>query len=223
MDHAEAEQSQAVERYLLGELTGPEREAFEEHYFACPKCAQEVLAGETLGANVRAVLAGRATADLRIPRPGRLAWLGTPPPKVAWAAAALFAVVAGYQGLVVTPRMETQLSELASPQPVARHVLRPLTRAGEMIRIAAQPRGFVTLALPLDVLPDFERLAVEVRDRGGATVARIETAVPRRPGEPLEVLMPARRLPPGAYTVVVYGWRGGERTEVGTYPFTVEP
>ncbi len=223
MDHTEAEQSQAVERYLLGELTGPEREAFEEHYFACPKCAQEVLAGETLGAGVRAVRAERRTPDLGTLRPGRLEWLRKPPLKVAWAAAALFAVLAGYQGLVVAPRIETQLSELASPQPVTRHVLRPLARAGDVIRVTAQARGFVTLALPLDILPDFEQLTVEVRDRGGTIVGQIQTGVPQRPGEPLELLMPAQRLRPGAYAVVVYGWRARERTEVGTYQFLVEP
>jgi hypothetical protein len=79
------------------------------------------------------------------------------------------------------------------------------------------------LALPLDVLPDYERLAVEVHHRGGPVVAQIQTSVPRRPGEPVELLIPAPRLPSGAYTVLVYGLRGSERTEIGSYPFMVEP
>ena len=33
MTHQEAQEAHAPERYLLGELRGPERERFEEHLF----------------------------------------------------------------------------------------------------------------------------------------------------------------------------------------------
>ena len=35
MDHSEAVQLMATERYLLGELSPDQREAFEEHFFEC--------------------------------------------------------------------------------------------------------------------------------------------------------------------------------------------
>jgi anti-sigma factor RsiW len=62
MEHDEAEKSQAVERYLLGELPVTEREAFEEHYFSCPECAEEVRAGLLLQANA----AGEGAEDDRL-------------------------------------------------------------------------------------------------------------------------------------------------------------
>ena len=43
MNHAEAVETQVVERYLLGELNDSETEEFEQHYFACADCAAEVL------------------------------------------------------------------------------------------------------------------------------------------------------------------------------------
>jgi len=44
MDHQEALRLQAVEKYLLDELTTELRQQFEEHYFDCPECATGVKA-----------------------------------------------------------------------------------------------------------------------------------------------------------------------------------
>ncbi|MCS6952021.1 MAG: zf-HC2 domain-containing protein [Bryobacterales bacterium] len=222
MDHAEAERTGAVDRYLLGELTEPEREAFEEHYFACPQCARDVLAGEALRANVRAVL-----LEDRRPDPVALRsrpWfhrLRIPSPQLAWAAAGVFALVASYDRLVLVPRLESQLRELSAPQTVSRHVLLPLARAGDVPRLTAATKGFVTLALPLDFLPEAQELVVEVRDSGGRTAAVIEARVPQRPGEPLEVLVPLASLRPDSYTLALTGGRGQQRAELGTYRFVV--
>ena len=45
MDHAEATSTQATDRYLLGELTAAEADAFEEHFFDCVECADELRIG----------------------------------------------------------------------------------------------------------------------------------------------------------------------------------
>ena len=45
MDHSEAVRSKAAERYLLGEMTPVAREEYEDHFFGCTECAQEVQAG----------------------------------------------------------------------------------------------------------------------------------------------------------------------------------
>lgn len=43
MNHEEASSIYAAEAYMLGDLTAEEREAFEEHFFSCRICAQELL------------------------------------------------------------------------------------------------------------------------------------------------------------------------------------
>jgi hypothetical protein len=43
MDHKAAVSENRLERYLLRELSAEERDAFEEHYFSCPVCAQELV------------------------------------------------------------------------------------------------------------------------------------------------------------------------------------
>jgi hypothetical protein len=44
MDHNEAVRLQAAEKYLLGELPKEQHAAFEEHYFDCLACAEEMKA-----------------------------------------------------------------------------------------------------------------------------------------------------------------------------------
>ena len=68
MDHKQAVEDHAVERYFLGELSPEERDAFEEHYFTCTECAAEVCAGARFRANARRVLAQPESI------PARLAW-----------------------------------------------------------------------------------------------------------------------------------------------------
>src|SRR6267378_1972281 len=55
MDHNQAARIQAPARYLLGELSLPEREDFEEHFFTCRECAEELRTGAMFAANARAV------------------------------------------------------------------------------------------------------------------------------------------------------------------------
>src|SRR5690348_12606740 len=45
MDHNEAIQQMLAERYLLGELTAEQRDAFEEHAFDCRECSLDLRMG----------------------------------------------------------------------------------------------------------------------------------------------------------------------------------
>jgi len=42
MDHIEAVRLQAAERYLLGEMQNSQSEEYEEHYFDCADCAEDI-------------------------------------------------------------------------------------------------------------------------------------------------------------------------------------
>lgn len=54
MNHDQATQQQATERYILGELSDDQRDAFEEHYFDCALCADNVRAASAFTGAVRA-------------------------------------------------------------------------------------------------------------------------------------------------------------------------
>ncbi|MEO8052164.1 MAG: zf-HC2 domain-containing protein [Acidobacteriota bacterium] len=56
MEHQSAVELRFAERYLLGELSPDETASFEEHFFECAICAEEVRQGAHLVANLKAVL-----------------------------------------------------------------------------------------------------------------------------------------------------------------------
>src|SRR5947207_10830426 len=57
MNHNYAIENHTAERYVLGELTEPEREDYEEHFFDCPRCAEEVKCATEFVQGVRQVFA----------------------------------------------------------------------------------------------------------------------------------------------------------------------
>src|SRR5690242_11978137 len=108
MDHEVAAKTHAVERYLLGEMPSSERDAFEEHYFTCELCAEEIRSARLLAPDLKtAVPEGRHAR--KTPSPGRLSWL-KPPFLIPTFAALVLAVVVGYQSLVVMPDLKAPRS-----------------------------------------------------------------------------------------------------------------
>jgi hypothetical protein len=101
MDHDVVVNNYTAERYLLGELTEAEREAYEEHYFGCADCAEEVLRGSEFVQIVREV--GIAEPDDAQPDTGPVTgWRSNWFRPVAMAACALLAVgfgVNSYQNM----------------------------------------------------------------------------------------------------------------------------
>src|SRR5262252_6875711 len=56
MDHDTAIRMQAAERYVLKEFAPEQQAEFEEHFFGCPECAQEVRSAAIFVANAAQVL-----------------------------------------------------------------------------------------------------------------------------------------------------------------------
>jgi len=56
LDHQSVIDRNLTERYLLEELDAAETAAFEEHFFECPICAEDVRRGSLMVANLKAVL-----------------------------------------------------------------------------------------------------------------------------------------------------------------------
>src|SRR5262245_2814784 len=137
MEHQEAVATLAAERYLLGDMTSAERESFEAHFFECGECAADVHTGAVMREGVRSGL----VKDLPAVEPARrFSW--RPAILLPWAAAASFALLAGYQTL--RPAAGPALGPLA----LAPVTLRPATR-GEAPRVTPGPGGIVTLAVDL--------------------------------------------------------------------------
>ncbi len=103
MEHDEAMRLHAAERYVARELSPEDKDAFEEHFFDCPKCAEEVRLEMTFAANLRAALSEPAPAP-SLPSLWRKwrEWFQTHPAlafsfagNLAWAAAFAFILLPG--------------------------------------------------------------------------------------------------------------------------------
>src|SRR5689334_11011674 len=69
MDHLEAVAAGMVERYVLGELDSPERDAFEEHFFSCEVCAVELRQAFEVRDAVRSVGGGKGVSPVLLQMP----------------------------------------------------------------------------------------------------------------------------------------------------------
>ena len=84
MEHHTALTTKASERYLLGEMSEPERFDFEAHYFDCADCAEDVRTGAALARGIKAVCAEDAalrpqtSVVAESPRGRWFSWLSFP-------------------------------------------------------------------------------------------------------------------------------------------------
>src|ERR1700749_3660750 len=62
MDHTAVVRDKMTERYLLNELDPGIRDEFEEHYFDCPACAQDISAATLFVGPTKTVLAENSEA-----------------------------------------------------------------------------------------------------------------------------------------------------------------
>jgi hypothetical protein len=206
MTHQQALSTSASERYLLGEMTEPERSTFEEHYFSCTECAEDVRTLAVMQEGVREGFLSsqsRATSAvgrsnvLTMPQPARRWYQST---AIPWALAATLALTAGYQTLIRGPQPQGQ-AELQAFTPIA---LRPASRGQDPI--IHLPANFAPIALAVDVIgAEGAEVIYDLRTAEGARVLSGRTAAPPS-GSPLVLLIPARSVnPPGHYVLAVSG------------------
>jgi len=207
MEHREAVDSLATERYILGEMSEAERDAFEEHFFTCEICADDMLVADKMRTGVRAGLAKTAA-----PAVTRQRW----PIAVVipWAAAATLALVAGYEAL----RPAGEAGSLTGPMALAPMTLRPATR-GEEPTITATPGGVVTLAVDLGVARYDRTLSYQIRNDRGDVSGSGSAAAPT-PGAPLLLLVPSSVFgASGRHTLTLGDARGAQSVD---YHFVVK-
>ena len=103
MDHNEALQQKATERYLLDELDPDLKDQFEEHLFDCQDCALDVRAAAMFVEQSKVILAEpTVTSPVRTPvaAPAEAGWLPWFRSAFAVPVLALLLAVVGYQNLV---------------------------------------------------------------------------------------------------------------------------
>jgi hypothetical protein len=227
MDHSEAVRLGAAERYLLGELPPDVREQFEDHFFGCLECAQDVRAGAVFVDGARDILrveGNRAPARVALQEPSNGWWASLLRPAVLVPVMALLVLFAAYQNIFVIPGLSRAVSESNTPQTLQSFSLVTAnSRAGGAVSITVPQNKPFTLFV--DIPPDnqFAFYTCDLQTESGTLVvsSKVLAADAR---ETVQLLIPPSRLGVGKYVLIVRGHTSNAETssEVTRYPFTLE-
>jgi hypothetical protein len=234
MDHADATLTGAAERYILGDMNEQERERYEEHFFSCADCADEVRTAARFVENARPLLHEEPQV---LPAPARPVvvdagpswWAGLlaafrPLPLGALAAGLVLVGLIGYQSLIQVPGLRQQLREAEALQTAPSYFL-SIAR-GEPAVIAVTPNErLVSLTLSRSFDRAFPFYRFDVQNANGQSVVSDTLRAPVR-GDELQILLPVRGLPAGSYVIVVAGLDSQSSQTPASdsvhYPFTLD-
>jgi hypothetical protein len=218
--HEEAGQTLAAERYLLDEMSNEQRESFEEHFFACDACAEDLRTAAAMLHGARAGFAGRTrprnVVTMPVERPAirRPAWqcsLALP-----WAAAAALACVVTYQSVWVVPSLRREVS----PRALVPVTLHPESRGGEAVVARRSPADPVSLALEINDPPQAGEVTYELTTLEGRHVVSGQAATPL-PGTPLLLLIPSWTLGGSMHYILSVHDAAASGRLLGEYRFAV--
>jgi hypothetical protein len=236
MEHLEAIEMKAAERYVLGDLPGDLREQYEDHFFGCKECADELKLAAMFVENTRAALETESmVTPARSPvpaaqRPASSGWFTAfLRPSFAVPVFAALLLLAAYQSLLIIPRLkETSARSLATAAPQALTSFSLLTansRGAEPVAItvaAGQP-----FSLYFDIPPDghYSSYVCEFQNAAGAPEFSLNISA-QQAQNAVQLLIPSASLPAGKHVLVVRGLGKPENaaslgTEVARYPFTL--
>lgn len=219
MNHSEALQTFAAEKYLLNELSGPERDEFEEHFFECEECAMELRTGAAFVGQARTEI---RSASLGAPAPRRRSFsLFTLP--LAGVLVAGMAIVVIYQNVVTLPRLRGELALVNAPA-----VLPATSLVGGASRGTDLPTATVTAGQPLflnlDVPTDDRFSSYELAFYNPAGLpARTITVSQNQARNTLLIRLPAEEIHKGICTLAIQGvpQGGGPPQKIAQYRFQV--
>ena len=221
MNHDEAIQEMATERYLLDELAPERRDAFEEHMFECQECALDVRAGNVFLSEAKVQLPQiTATAPGNVsPRPAvrevKKPWWSfiSMPAFAVPVFAALLAVIA-FQNLSTIPSLRSETTE---PRIIPWSSLHAGTRGTEATIVQADAKhGAVVL---IDLPQGYSSYVIDLYDAQGRrfwTQTVTASSENNAGAGTLSLLIPGEGLQQGSYTLNLAGISSqGARTELG--------
>ena len=210
MEHTDAVRLQAVEKYILGELSPAARDEFETHYFDCAVCSFNLRAGIAFAAGTRQFFTEAPAQAKRSPSAGWFSWLK---PMVAAPVMAALLFIIGYQYTVSSPRSNPAVGTWFSL--VESNVKGP---AGQVFNIAPGQSFsvfFDITAQPKSAESVFE---VELVDPAGKAVS---SATVSAQAAQKSVLYSIPSPSQGEYKLVISEKAAGSTAKVSEIPFTV--
>ena len=135
-DHVCADREDAAERYLLGQMSDADREKYEDHFFSCALCAEEVKATARFMDTCQRQLAGSPAAGSVTALPKRRASIPRRSTTIMSGALAATLALAVYQNVVTIPA----LRQSATPRALTAFSFVGFNSRGAADRTIAAPR-----------------------------------------------------------------------------------
>ena len=221
MDHKEAIQQMAAERYLLDEMTPELRESFEEHAFDCPECSLDLRAGAAFITVAKAELPKLVDSSPTPSTPAQkpaikkanwFMWLR--PAFVIPAFASLLAVIA-YQNLATIPALR---SAADAPRILPSTGFHAGTRGTSHTSVLADRKQGSVLSIQLPQDSAFASYSFDLSDPQGKqlwTRAASASDVSKNAEGTVSLVIPGQSLEQGSYTLSIFGiTTQGTRTEI---------
>jgi hypothetical protein len=217
MNHAQAIQTQAAEKYLLGEFSAAEQDEFAEHFFDCEECAKDVRLTALFMDTAKRVMA----ADLGDkPNPTfKRSSSGWQPAWYAIAASIALLAVVLYQNVVTIPKLRS----FSAPQALEYFSIVGMGSrgVGQTVVSPSHERPFILLA-DIPSHENIDQYRCEILNPDGATVLSIDVseALARKT---VPLLIPASTLSPGTYSFAISGRTKEDRafTQLEKYPLQI--
>lgn len=235
MDHTEAVRLQAAEKYLLNEFTPPQREEYEEHYFDCYECAEDVKATASFLEGVRQLtrpgvlepqmLHGAVPAVTRAAAASRGFFARLKPAFAVPVFAALLLFI-GYQNSITIPRLKN--AESAAPEIQKYFALPPVgARAEGATPVAVKVRANQGFVLEADMPGNSDNgYLCLIKDRSERTLYSLSVSSAEAKNT-VQIRIPGGALQPGNYRLVILKGQGsssaaGGAADSSSLQFTVE-
>lgn len=211
MNHQQAVDSMAVERYVLNEMTATDRQAFEEHYFNCPECLEAITYASDFLEVGREIELEKKEQQNTVPGWYTRLFTGSselfrPLPALAFALVLFGFFAANIYQYTTLHKQQAVIAKLNAPKQEFRFVI------AEAARNSGTPRGVgAELNVPrmsqMNIVFQFKpgpytRYRAEIKTANGTVKSALDFDM-----HPFEtsttISLPAVSLPPGEYSVAL--------------------
>ena len=222
MDHDLAIKDKVAERYLLGELNEVEMEEYEEHFFSCSVCAQEVKLGSEFIDHAREVFKTDFLPEPeKAPASKSTVWarfwnsLRQPAPAFACALLALVGGLSVYQN--------SEIADLRKPDIIHAGMMLRNARGPGDAPLQVGPKQPFSLGFDISSQEKFSAYEVQVLDSSG-TVVFTRNVPAQQTSDHLQMMFRGGTLKAGEYKMVIRGINAEntDRPEIAKYSFALK-
>jgi hypothetical protein len=213
MNHQDATQLMAVEKYVLNELPPQLRNEFEEHYFECPECATDLRATTAF---LDAAKAEFKAASASKPMPAAIAkkrgpWLWRPAFAMPALAASLLFIA--YQNVVIFPRLHQQVAQSSAPEVLpSLSLVGGNSRGGQIPSITVPPAYPFLLFMDIPTQDRFSTYTCSLYSPAGRLAWQVHVSA-QQSKDTISISIPPADRRDGKYSLLVQGNAGPSNPE----------